>query len=113
MLNRWIILTLSILACTYLIPGVEVRSFWAAMGAAAILGIMNALVKPIIVFFTIPLSCLTLGLFLLVINGAMFWMMSLLAEDWIYVAGFKPALLAGIVVSIIGSLSGGKKHKDA
>ena len=71
-LIRWLITTLAILAVPYLISGVRVESFGSAMLTAAILGILNALVRPILIILTLPLTILTLGLFILVINALLF-----------------------------------------
>ena len=112
MLKRWIVLTLAILACAYLIPGVRVSSFWGALGAAAVLGILNAVVRPLVVLLTLPITCLTLGLFLLVVNALMLLLAGWIAPGWIAVDGFLPALLSGLVIGFIGALLGGKSEED-
>ncbi len=81
-------------------PGIEVRSTTSVLAAALILGVMNAIVRPIIILLTLPLTLLTLGLFLFVINAAMLWGTSLFLHGFV-VRGFLAALLGSIVVSAV------------
>ena len=112
MLKRWLILTLAILAASYLVPGVDVRSFGAAVGAAAVLGLLNVFVRPLVLFLTLPLSCVTLGLFLFVVNGLMFFLMGRLVPQWIEVPSIHQAIFASVVVSVIGALLGGGGEEE-
>ena len=73
MLIHWIVLTLALLIVSYLYSGVRVVSLPAAIIAAAVLGILNALVRPVLQFFALPITVLTLGLFYFVINGLMLY----------------------------------------
>jgi putative membrane protein len=66
---RWLILTLSILAAAYLLEGIEVSSFFSAFFAAAVLGILNAFFRPVLILLTLPINLLTLGLFTFVVNA--------------------------------------------
>ncbi|MFH0927898.1 MAG: phage holin family protein [bacterium] len=70
---RWIINALVIFAATYLVAGIEVSSFYAALLAALIIGLLNAVVRPILVFLTLPITLLTLGFFILIINSFLVW----------------------------------------
>ncbi len=98
---RLIINMVAILIIAYLFPGfIEVDSFWSALVAAFLLGIANAIVKPILVFFTLPLTIITLGLFLLVINGWMLWLVSILVRGF-HVSGFWGAMIGAILISIV------------
>ena len=99
-LISWIVTTLAILVVTYLIPGVRVSSLGTAIVAAAILGILNALVRPILVVLTLPLTILTLGLFLFVINALMFQLAGALVPGF-HVDSFWSALLGSLIVSIV------------
>jgi putative membrane protein len=99
-LIRWLITTLAILAVPYLISGVRVESFGSAMLTAAILGILNALVRPILIILTLPLTILTLGLFILIINALLFELAGALVPG-MYVASFWSAFFASIIVSIV------------
>ena len=99
-LISWIVTTLAILVVTYLIPGVRVSSLGTAIVAATILGILNALVRPILVVLTLPLTILTLGLFLFVINALMFQLAGALVPGF-HVDSFWSALLGSLIVSIV------------
>lgn len=100
-LIRVVIVAAGLWVATKLVPGVEITDGWTLLGAALVLGIINAVVRPVIIVMTLPLTILTLGLFLLVINAAMLslaaWML-----DGMTVAGFWPAFFGAIVVSITG-----------
>jgi len=96
----WLINALALLAVSYLMPSVQVASFGAALVAALVLGLVNAFVRPILVLLTLPVTILTLGLFIFVLNGLLFWMVG----SWLQgfeVAGFWPAVFGAIVFSII------------
>ena len=107
MILGWIILTLAVLVAAYIVPGVRVSSFGGALGAAAVLGLLNLLVKPVLVVLTLPLTFLTLGLFLLVINALVLLLAGAVAPGWIRVRGFGPALLASLIISLVGALMRG------
>src|SRR4030066_2356127 len=98
---RLIINMVAILVISYLFPGlIWVDSFWAALVAAFLLGIVNAIIRPVLVFLTLPLTVLTLGLFLMVINGLMLWLVSALVRGF-HVNGFWGAVLGSILISIV------------
>jgi putative membrane protein len=99
-LLSWIIGTITILIVAYLLPGVRVAGLSSAIIAAAILGILNALVKPILVFFTLPLTILTFGLFLVVVNALVFLLAGSLFRGF-KVDSFGSALIASIIVSVV------------
>jgi putative membrane protein len=88
----WILNAIALLAVAYLYPGVQVQDWKAAAIAALVLGLVNTLVKPILVLLTLPVTILTLGLFLLVINALLFWGVAQLIEGF-HVNGFWAALL--------------------
>ncbi|MBW2038035.1 MAG: phage holin family protein [Deltaproteobacteria bacterium] len=91
----------AILIIAYLLPRVvRVDSWIAALVAAFILGIVNAVIRPILVFLTLPLTVLTLGLFLLVINGLMLWLVAALVPGF-HVNGFWGAVFGSILISIV------------
>jgi len=101
LLVRLIINMVALLIIAYLFPGlIWVDSFWAALATAFLLGIVNAIIKPILVFFTLPLTILTLGLFLLVINGLMLWLVSALVRGF-HVSGFWGAVFGAILISLV------------
>lgn len=102
-LFRWLILTASVLAAAYLVPGIEVGSFFSALAAAAVLGILNALLRPILIILTLPITVLSMGLFLFVINALLLMMVSGVVGSF-HVSGFGSALLGSLVVSLVGWL---------
>jgi len=98
---RLIINMVAILIISYLFPKmIWVDGFWAALVAAFLLGIINTILRPILVLFTFPITVLTLGLFLLVINGLMLWLVSVLVSGF-HVSGFWGAVLGSILISIV------------
>jgi putative membrane protein len=84
----------------YLYPGVSVESFGAALLAALVLGLVNAVVRPILVILTFPVTLLTLGLFLFVINALLFWLVAEIVKGFT-VSGFMGALIGSILYSLI------------
>lgn len=99
-LLRWLISTLAICMVPYVVSGVTVDGFGSAMFAAAALGILNSLVRPVIVLLTLPLTVVTLGLFLLVVNTLMFLLAGSISPGF-HVASFWSALFGSIIVSIV------------
>ena len=96
----WMINALALVLVGYLLPGVYVAGFGSALIAALVLGLINTIIKPIFVVLTIPVTIVTLGLFLVVINALMFWIAGSILKDF-QVDGFWWALLGAIVYSII------------
>jgi putative membrane protein len=87
-----------------IVPGIEIRGTGTLIAAALLLGIVNALVRPVAVLLTLPLTVLTLGLFLLVVNAAMFGLVAALLDGF-HVAGFGSALIGWLVVALTGWLA--------
>jgi putative membrane protein len=100
MLLVWILNAIALLVVAYLYPGVQIQDWKAAAVAALVLGLVNALVKPILVILTLPVTILTLGLFLLVINALLFWAVANLVPGF-HVNGFWAAMLGAILYSLI------------
>ena len=100
----WLINALSLLAVAYLLPSVRVESFVVAMVAALVLGLVNTLIRPLLLLVTLPLNILTLGLFTLVVNALMFWFATAFFEGF-RVAGFWSAFWGAIAYSLISSLA--------
>lgn len=96
---------LAVFATAYLLPGVEVESFIAAVMVALVLGILNTFVKPIILLLTLPINFITLGLFTFVINVALVLLASSLVSGFM-VTGFLSGLLFSVVLSIVNSFLG-------
>ena len=100
LLARWIVNAGALLLVAYLYPGVQVRDFVAALVAALVLGLVNALIRPLLVILTLPVTLLTLGLFLFVINAFLFWLVAELVQGFT-VTNFWAALIGSILYSII------------
>lgn len=101
LLLRAAIGALGLWLATKIVPGVHVSSLGSLAAAAVLLGIANALVRPIVVLLTLPLTLVTLGLFLLVVNGLMVWLVSALLHGF-NVSGLLPAIGASLVVWVTG-----------
>ena len=100
-LIRWCLLAAVLLLIAHLYSGVEVRSFSAALGAALVLGLLNAVVRPVLVVLTLPVTLVTLGLFLFVINALLFYSAAWLM-DGLNVTSFGSALVASLIYSGFG-----------
>ncbi len=96
----WLINAVALLAVAYLVPSISVDSFTTALVAALVLGLMNTIVRPVLVLLTLPVTLLTLGLFILVINGLLFWLVGSFIEGFV-VGGFWAGLLGAVVYSLI------------
>ena len=102
-LIRWIILTVSIIIASYLLEGIHISSFFSAFLAAAALGILNALFRPILLILTLPINILTLGLFTFIINALMLKMASGIIPGF-EVHGFWTAVIGSLIISVISWL---------
>ncbi len=100
---KWLLSAAALLAVAYIYGGVAVASFGSAMLAALVIGLLNMLVRPVLVVLTIPVTLITLGLFLFVINALMFWSASGLLSGF-HVNGFWAALLGSLIYSALGVL---------
>ena len=100
---RILITALALLIVSKLIPGVTVDGLYPALIAALILGGLNVLVKPVIVILTLPISILTLGLFIFIINGALFWFAASFLDGF-QVDGLLTAIIGSLIVSIISTV---------
>ncbi len=100
-LVRWLLLAGALLLVAHLYPGVVVKSFTSALIAAFVLGLLNTLLRPVLVLLTLPVTVLSLGLFLFVINALMFWMAATLL-DGLAVTGFGAALIGSLIYSLCG-----------
>jgi len=99
----WILNAVALLAVAYLLPGITVASFGSALIAALVLGLVNMLVKPVLVLLTLPITIVTLGLFLIVINALLFWFVGSVLKGF-QVNGFWWAVGGAILYSIISGL---------
>ncbi|MCX6907384.1 MAG: phage holin family protein [Verrucomicrobia bacterium] len=104
-LARWFVTAVAVLAASKLVNGIAYADYGSLAVAALLLGIINALVRPVLLFITLPVNVLTLGLFTLVINGALFLLVGRVVRGF-YVADFWAAFWGAIVVSIVSFLVG-------
>lgn len=100
LLVRWVLNAVALLLISRLVDGFGVDSFWYALAAAAVLGIVNVLVRPIILLLTLPLNLLTLGLFTFVVNAGMLLLVQAIVEG-IEIAGWAPAVSGAIILWLI------------
>ena len=96
----WVINAVALLAVAYLMPSISVASFTTALVAALILGLVNAVIRPVLILLTLPATILTLGLFIFVINGLLFWFVGTYLQGFT-VAGFWAGVFGAIVYSLI------------
>jgi putative membrane protein len=99
----WILNAVALLVVAYLLPGIAVASFGSALIAALVLGLLNMLVKPVLVLLTLPITIVTLGLFLLVLNALLFWLAGSVLKGF-HVNGFWWAVAGAILYSLISGL---------
>ena len=99
-----LVVALGLWLAAQLVPGITVQGAGTVLGAALLLGIVNAVVRPLLVILTLPITVLTLGLFLLVINAAMLGLVAWMFDDF-NIAGFGSALLGAMVLSVTGWLA--------
>ncbi len=99
----WLINAVALFALPYVLPFVHVRDFTSALVAALILGLINTLIRPVLVLLTLPVTVLTLGLFIFVINGLLFWAVGTWVQGF-QVDGFWAGVFGAILYSIISWL---------
>ncbi len=102
---HWLVIALALGLTAWLVPGVEMASPLALLVAALVYGFLNALLKPILVLLTLPLTVMTLGLFYLVLNAILFALASVLVPGFV-VAGFGPAFFGAIIMSLLSMVLG-------
>ena len=105
LLLTWLINAGVLLALPYVLPGVQVSSFGAALIAALVLGLVNTIVRPVLILLTLPATILTLGLFILVINALLFWLVAYVLEGF-QVASFGTAFIGALAYSVITTVVG-------
>lgn len=100
LLVLWLVNAIALMAVAYLLPGIAVESFVTALVAALVLGLVNTVIRPILVLLTLPATLLTLGLFIFVINGLLFWFVGSFISGFV-VAGFWWGVIGAIAYSIV------------
>jgi len=101
LLIKWLLSALALLAVAYIYSGVQVTTYTSALLAAAVIGLLNMFMRPVLVVLTLPVTIVTLGLFLFVINALLFWAASGLLPGF-HVDGFVAALIGSLLYSILG-----------
>ncbi|QEI04820.1 phage holin family protein [Pigmentiphaga aceris] len=96
----WLLNTVALLGVAYILPGISVASFGSALIAALILGLLNAVVQPVLFWLTIPITLLTAGLFVLVLNGLLFWFAGSIIKGF-RVEGFWWGVAGALVYTLI------------
>lgn len=102
-LLRWLFNAIAIALTTRIVQGVQVPDFTAAILAALILGIVNAFIRPVVLLFTLPINLLTLGLFTLIVNTLMLYIVAAVVPSFV-ITGFIPALVGALLIAIISTL---------
>lgn len=97
---KWIVLSAAVVLAAHVIPGISVASWTAALVVGVVLGFINTFIKPVLAILTIPISIVTLGLFGIVLNAALFWAASYFVVGF-SIAGFLSALFGSILVSFV------------
>ena len=100
LLIGWLLNALALLGVAYLVPGIAVSNFTAALIAAAVIGLVNMLIKPILLILTLPVTIITLGLFIFVINGILFWLVGNFLDGF-DVKNVMAGIIGAIVYSVI------------
>ena len=100
---KWLLSAAALLAVAYLYDGVQIKSYSAALIAALVIGLFNMILRPVLVVLTLPVTIISLGLFLFIINALMFWAAAGLLDGF-HVNGFGAALLGSLIYSAFGVL---------
>ncbi|HYY54109.1 MAG TPA: phage holin family protein [Candidatus Dormibacteraeota bacterium] len=112
-----VVTAIALAAADYALPGIEFQPMPLGLGdagdrvaglliAAVVLGVLNAIIRPILVMISLPITCVTLGLFVVIINGIIFWLLSLIPITGLVVHDFVQAILGALVVSIVSFVLG-------
>ena len=109
---RWVVNALFLMLIPYLVPGVEVASFFTALVVAVVLAAVNAVIRPLVILLTLPINILTLGLFTLVINGLMFYLVSAIVKGFT-VSNFWVAFFAALIYSILSMIISSLDRNDS
>jgi putative membrane protein len=103
LLITWVFATIALLVTSYIVPGIEIESLGAAFFGSALIGLVNAFIKPIFVVLTLPITVVTVGLFLLAVNPLMLWFAGSLTPKF-KVRGFIPAVLGSLGITIVSAI---------
>lgn len=103
LIAKWLISTLSLLAVAYVLAGITITSVYTALIVALLLGLLNAIIRPILIVLTLPVTVITLGLFIFVINGFIFWFLATFIDGF-NVDGLWWGILGALMVSVFSWL---------
>lgn len=103
---KWLLMATSVMIAAYLVPGVMIKSFFSALFAALFLGIINTLIRPVLILITLPINIITLGLFTFVINAILVLLTSSIIKGF-EVSGFWTAMLFSVILSIVNYVLNG------
>ena len=103
MLLRWLFNSFVLIVVAYVTPGINFVSFWSVLVTSLVLGLLNALVRPLLILLTLPINILTLGLFTLFINAVIFWLASTIVKGF-NVSNFSAAFWGALVYTLIVTL---------
>ncbi len=104
LIARWIVNSLAVVLVSRVVPGIAVRDFYVALLVALVYGLLNAVVRPILIILTLPINLLTLGLFTFVLNALLFWLVARLVPGF-SVAGFGPAFWGALILAVVSYLT--------
>ena len=107
---RWVINAGTLLLLAFYLPGISVSGWYSALIAALVLGLVNAVLRPILILLTLPVNILTLGLFTFVINALLFWFVASFIDGFA-VAGFWPAFWGALILSVVSWIISGLLKK--
>jgi len=103
-LIRLLVVAIALMGIAYIVPGIEVTSFYAALIAAIVLGLLNIFIRPLLLVLTFPITILTLGLSIFLINALLFWFAASFI-DGLQVAGFIPAFMGALLISVVSTIA--------
>ncbi len=102
-ITRILLTTLTLLVVAAYVPGINISGFYAALTAAAVLGLLNVFVRPLLVILTLPITILTIGIFLFVINASLFWFTASFIDGF-SVDSFWSAIIGSLIVTAVSTL---------
>ena len=106
-LIRWFLNALFLYIISYIVPGISFANWWSLLVTVLVLGLLNAMIRPLMLILTLPINLLTLGLFTLVVNGFIFWLASTMVKGFeaqSFAAAFLGALIYSIITSVISMI---------
>lgn len=101
---RVLVIAFALVVCAAVVPGIEIAGLYSAIIAAIVLGLLNLFARPVLIILTLPVTLLSLGLFVFVINAALFWFAASFIEGFA-VSGFVAALLGSLIVSVVSTVA--------